>query len=86
MIILIPPCIAVQSNSKLELIIAGNSRCDVVTFNNLVAVEPKLEIAIVVGAPLGLDDDLVPLAAFNLGNVVETDKVSVTVVAAILTL
>lgn len=80
------PPIGIQSNAELKLIIAGNSRCDVVAFNNLVAVEPKLEVAIIVGAPLSLDDDLVPLAAFNLGNVVETDKVSVAVVAAVLTL
>lgn len=65
--------------SVLERPVTGNSGGNIVALDDLLAVKPDLEEARVVVLPLGLDNDLVPLARLDSSNVVEVDKVAVAV-------
>lgn len=72
-----------QTYSKLELVVTANRSGNVVLLKNLLAVEPKLEVARVVVSPVRLDNDLVPLSSLQLAEVVKWNDVALAVVASV---
>lgn len=80
---IVVPAVGIQTDAELVDVVVVNGGGDAVLLVDLDAVEPDLEVTGVVGRPLDLEDDPVPLSSTDGGKVGASDDVAAAVGLAV---